>query len=95
MVICDDVFSAVCDDLYIINQKENGLKKMSKSNFLSATFRIFLRNKFSPRVALSIALLIFVCRPVVEVILLLASSSDSKKVVVSTSELRTDAVSYP
>lgn len=46
-----------------------------------------------PSVPLSID--IFVCRPVVEVILLEASSSDSKKLVVSRSELSIDDESYP
>jgi len=48
-----------------------------------------------PRVPLSTVLLILVCRPVVDVMRLLASSSDSKNVVVSKSELRIEAVSYP
>lgn len=49
----------------------------------------------APSVARSIVLLMFVCRPVVDVIRLLASSSDSKNVVVSKSELSIDALSYP
>jgi len=48
-----------------------------------------------PKVPLSTVLLILVCRPVVDVMRLLASSSDSKNVVVSKSELRMEAVSYP